>query len=59
MINPQSTTAMWKNSLIPMASVFSSSLPISTRANRKSFQATMKVKMDVAMMPGSASGITT
>ena len=58
MIRPQSTTAMWKKSLIPMASVFRSSLPMSTSANRKSFQATMKVKIAVAMIPGRASGIT-
>src|SRR5881398_4212126 len=59
MMRPQSTTAMWKNSLMPMASVLSSSWPISTSAKRKSFQATMNVKIAVAMMPGSARGITT
>jgi len=59
MMRPQSTTAMWKNSLMPMASVLSSSWPISTSAKRKSFQATMNVKIAVAMIPGSANGMTT
>src|SRR5204863_1287777 len=58
MMSPQSTTAMWKNSLMSMASVFSSSWPISTSAKRKSFQATMNVKIAVAIMAGSARGIT-
>ena len=49
---------MWKNSLIPIASVFSSSADQHQR-ERKSFQATMNVKMAVAMIPGSASGMTT
>ena len=55
-INPQSTTAIRKNSLIPMASVFSSSLPIKTSANRKSFQATMKVMRKMLYWGGAIVG---
>ncbi len=55
-MSPQSISAEWKRSCTPTGSVFSSSAAMRIRVKMKSFHARMKVKMEVAMIPGRASG---